>query len=735
MDGTQETLEKAYLTDVLERLANAIEAAERSLDESNDSLAKEHERLWEEGRHIVRDLDDAVELLAHNRVVDAHQRSYNIVQTEYLGLRSMLASPYFGRIDFQDREELLKVYIGRRAFIDSEALEFFVHDWRSPIASMFYDFDCGPSHYESPQGVIEGEMLLKRQYRIAHGIMEAMYDANALVKDDILGEILSRQAGHTLKVIAESIQKEQNQAIRFLAPRNMLVLGPAGSGKTSVGLHHIAYLLYHSRGRLSSQEIVAVSANHAFNEYIAGILPDLYEADIQRVVFADIIAPLVPGGLRIGGYFDQVEYLLTAREEDTRVRWIAQLYSTPFLTHIVSFVDEIPIKLMPIVFDDETIATKEAFEAFVRDGGVTTYRARLQRMDHYIQSQCEDYFARNANWIRQRVEESVARSEIDLYTEGEIVGHIDRLLSDVIARHKALLRRDNGLEERRMLAGAVSAYARRCNLPPALEHEFSQRMRRDSLFFEDMLALLCVAACMGRVRQQEGIRYVLVDEAQDYGVLQHFLLRAMYPRAVFTLLADTNQAVLPSIGIADARLFARMYPGDLTTFPLDKSYRSTGPIGALAAALIAHRQRMTYYEREGATPVLMKSENLEKAIVAIINKRPYDGTTAILAKTRSGALRLFAAIGARIGAGVLTETTDTISGQVNILPLYLSKGLEFDRVIAVLDGSGGGMEDAHNLLFLYCTRALHELYLLYDKELPSALSAGLAHLEHREFSD
>ena len=722
MDEREYAQEREYLAKVMERLSTAIRAAERSLSESDATLVREQERMWEEGRHIVRDIDDAVELLAQSRIMETHHRSHGIVREEYQALRSILQSPYFGRIDFQDSEELLRVYIGRRAFIDSEELEFFVYDWRSPIASMFYDFDCGPAQYNSPQGIISGEMSLKRQYRITNGTIEAMYDANALVQDEILGEILSRQAGHSLKVIAESIQREQNQAIRFLTPRNMLISGPAGSGKTSVGLHHVAYLLYHSRGRLSSREIVAVSANHAFNEYIASILPDLFEADIRREVFADIIAPLIPGGLRVGEYLDQVEYLLTTREDDRRARWIAHLYSMAFLEHIAAFVDSFPIHPIDIVFDGGIIATKEQAAAFLREGGVTTYQARLQRLDSFIRSQCEDHFVRNAQAVREGMDKRAATGEIDIYTEQEASEHVQRLLRGCISRHQAELRRSNGLNGRQMLIRAAKAYAQQHALPALETSGLERRIRSESLYFEDMLALLCVMACMGQIAQQTEIRHVLVDEAQDYGVLQHFLLRAIYPRAVFTLLADTNQAVLPCIGIADAGQFAQMYPGELASFPLEKSYRSTGAIGALAASLIAHRQKMTYYDREGAIPKLVQTDDIAAAVTDMIEESNYAGTTAVLTKTRGEATRLYAAIGKRTGAALLTQATDTVNGQINILPFYLSKGLEFDRVITVLSGDPRGVQDECNLLFLCCTRALHDLYWVGGSVLPEALA-------------
>lgn len=735
MDAREITAEKAYLTDVLARLTRAVEVAGQAVEQENASLIREQERMWEDTRHIVRDLDDAVELLSHNRLVDARHRSYDIVQAEFAGLRSMLSAPYFGRIDFRDNMGTLQVYIGRRSFMDEEDLEIYVYDWRSPIASMFYDFDCGPAHYESPNGIVEGEMFLKRQYRIKDGVMQSMYDANALVQDDILGEILSQQAGHSLKVIAESIQKEQNQAIRFLTRRNMLVLGPAGSGKTSVGLHHIAYLLYHSRGRLTSQEIVAVSANHAFNEYIAGILPDLYESDIQRVVFADLIAERAPGDMRIGGYLDQVEYLLAAQPGDARAQWIGHLYSTRFLSHLISFVDEIPIQMIDIRYEGEIIACSAEFEAHMQAGDVKTYIARLQRIDHYIQTQCEDYFVRNASGVREIIEAKIEREEVDLYTEHEVTTYIENQLQGCIAWHCAHIRKRNGLEEQSLLLRVVEDYLKSNELPSSLNDQFRLRMQRHSLFFEDMLVLLCVKACMGKLPQQEEIRQALVDEAQDYGVLQHFLLRAIYPKAVFTLLADTNQAVLPCIGIGDAELFEQLYPGEMTTFPLNKSYRSTGPIGALAASLIAHRQTMTYYQRQGSMPALIKTEASEKAVADILANQPYDGTTAILTKTSKEAQKLYGAIGAETGAGIMTETTDTCVGQINIMPFYLSKGLEFDRVIVVLGDEDTGMQDAHNLLFLYCTRALHELFLVCGQKLPKALASTVSLTVNRSYPE
>lgn len=727
-------LERAYLAKVLAYLRQAIKRAQNSADAAGSDVQRERDLMWQDGPRIVRDIDDAVELLAYNRVVDMERRSLVIRQGELNSLLSMRSTPYFARIDFYDEAyaELIEAYIGRRALADEKTLEFYVYDWRSPIASMFYDFDRGPAYYESPAGRVEGDLRLKRQFTIYGGELRGMVDANAIVRDEILGEILSRGAGHSLKVIAESIQREQNQAIRFLAPRDMLVMGPAGSGKTSVGLHHVAYLLYHNRGRLSSRDIVAVSANHAFNDYIAGVLPELYEADIRREVFPDIIAAHIPRKYRVESFYDQAEYLLSTQEEDARARYIAKLYSTRFLKHIKGRLDGVPMRAETVKAGGEVVAGRREIERHMDEGGPYDYRTRLMRADHYIRARLEDYFACNRVSIRESVEARVNAGELDLYTGAEIEGHIDGMLDRAVRRGQRAIREKSGLSAEARLLDIVRSYAQLTGGGEGWHDGLRDRLRACSLRYEDMLALLCVREHMGLLAAQTDARHVLVDEAQDYGVLQHHLLRALFPRAVFTLLADTGQTVLPAIGIADGTLFDELCPGALERFTLQKSYRSTGPIGALCASLAARGGAMTWFDREGPMPELRRVDDIARGVAELLGSAPREGSTAVIAGTRAQAEALFARVGKEISARLITEESDAVDSDLVILPLYLAKGLEFDRVIVALDGDGAGIADRRNMMYLYCTRALHELVILHTGAVPAALRQHMELLDVRE---
>lgn len=711
--------EGEYLALVLSKLDGAIRAARADLGSADASMLDAHREMWEAGRHIVRDLDDAAYLLSFNRVVDHHARSRGVAAQTLSDLERMRDAPYFARIDFLDEQdrETWRIYIGRHAFLGDDALDFYVYDWRSPIASMFYDFDLGPAAYDTPEGRRAGELTLKRQFRIQGGRLLAVYDTGALVQDELLDSILSGTSGRRLKVIAESIQREQNAAIRFLAPRNMLVTGPAGSGKTSVGMHHLAYRLYHGRGRLNSSDIAVVSANAAFNEYIADILPDLYEADVRRLVLADLLAPFAPKGWRVGTAFRQAEYLLTAPTDGERARWIAALSSRGFVEFLRGCVDTMPILVGDIRFQNNLIESADAFRAHLNDGEVYSHSAQMGRIEHHIGEVVDDWFVRNADAVRGGIEAAAERGALDVYTEAEFRAKADQLRMGTIAQCVASIREANALRPDAVLLRALRAYG----LDEALIARLEARMERKTLLFEDFLALLCVMACLGALTPSPDIRCLMLDEAQDYGPMRHFLLRALFPRAVFILLADTRQALFPGACVAEAAEFGRLYP-NTEAFALHRSYRSTAPISALAASFLPDGDAVSWYEREGGLPAVHAVDDLPARVAAILN-RPFDGTTAVITRTSASAERLYAAIGKRADVALVSGEGDVVPPRAALIPLYLTKGLEFDRVILCdLRFFDETPAREANALYLMCSRALHELHIVVKGGVPDELA-------------
>jgi len=276
-------MEKAIFNQEASRLKEVRKVLQITIDESvqklelqQDKLVEERRRMWEECAHGVSDYDDIIVMNQYDETVREEQGHYVRRDEERRQLQYLMEKGYFGRIDFIESGESLeeKIYIGRYGFRNKKNHEYLIYDWRTPIASMFYDCMTGNAQYDCPNGKIGGELTLKRQYKIEDGELQYYYDTNIAVQDELLGEVLSENTDKVLRVIIDTITKEQNVAIRQAESKDLLVIGPAGSGKTSVGMHRLAYLLYQNRSTLSSEKIVVLSKSQIFASYVSGILPD-----------------------------------------------------------------------------------------------------------------------------------------------------------------------------------------------------------------------------------------------------------------------------------------------------------------------------------------------------------------------------------------------------------------------------------------------------------------------------
>lgn len=332
------------------RLARTLHAIHTRLAEV-EAIAKRHKErvvtarktMWEELPHTVESLDEAILIIQQQKYVSEYERDYLIYRRLIPILERMASSPYFGRIDFCENgaARAQQIYIGISSLVEPQTGEHLVYDWRAPIASMFYDYQPGPGSYETGSMVIEGEILLKRQYKISKGKLLYVFDTELTIDDELLQEILSQSADQRMRTIVQSIQREQNRAIRDEGHPLLVVQGPAGSGKTSIALHRVAYLLYRHRKTLKAKDIVVISPNEVFNDYISSVLPDLGEENMQQTTFADLvrrhllgetldeaggtdarsshIAPAGPGSgnVPVGDLQDEPDGALIARHETT----------------------------------------------------------------------------------------------------------------------------------------------------------------------------------------------------------------------------------------------------------------------------------------------------------------------------------------------------------------------------------------------------------------------------------
>lgn len=293
MDHAQWRQEEIHLAQVYKKICTELSKRERDVKSYKRNITTTKRSIWEEGDHTWEygDIDAAVEIKQTMDALLQENRRYHIAERQLQKLETLKKSPYFGRIDFTEKgfPDTEQIYIGITSFFDERG-DILIYDWRAPVSSIFYDFELGPAFYKCLDGIIEGKVSLKRQYRITEDRLEYMLDTGIKIDDELLQEILSKNTDEKMRNIVNTIQKEQNRIIRDEEHQLLMVQGVAGSGKTSIALHRIAYLLYKYRDEnMTSNNILIFSPNTVFNDYISNVLPELGEENMQQTTFDEYI--------------------------------------------------------------------------------------------------------------------------------------------------------------------------------------------------------------------------------------------------------------------------------------------------------------------------------------------------------------------------------------------------------------------------------------------------------------
>lgn len=698
--------EYAYLDTVMKTIADRIPVLFSHLGGRTSDLIKARQEMWDEGRHLILTFEDAVELCGLNEAVDISSQSYIDSKKEYDSLLLLNKSAYFGRFDFSEGGgEPEKFYIGRVSLPNKYG--YLVYDWRAPVSSVYYEYTTGPASYKGPYETFYGEVSLKRQYKITGNHIDYMFDTESAVHDELLAEILSENTSSSLKVIISSIQREQNDAIRNYYCKYLLIYGLAGSGKTSVGLHRMAYILYKYKETIHPENILILSNNNIFKTYISNILPQLGENNVYINVFYDIYKKYLPEEYKAETYFEQLD----AAYDEARRGEIKLKNSADFLDYLVSYFKNYEYRFEDISHEGDLIVAKETLSALAEECfGVT-----IDKAFSLIEDRCKFYFRQNMKAIKARIEKEhegfIFKSELNSlfwkYVRSFIEEKFSKIISDnnidEISMYKDILRRYTGDND-------ISVYLNTC-----------RRLDSGRLAYEDVMLILCIKQFIGKIKPETKILHVLIDEAQDCCAPQLFFLKNLYPKSFFTVLADINQNINAASGINNYEVFNRVFDGELKSVHLYKSYRSSGPINALAFRLLGlENSASEYYDRKGEKPCYIQTADIETAVSEILADKSNEGrTVGIITPSIDEAELLYKALKKRHEVQLLTDPGKKLSGKAVIMPLLLAKGLEFDTAVAVnLMTEGQDTVNCRNTAYLAGSRALHSLYYVNNAPLP-----------------
>jgi DNA helicase-2/ATP-dependent DNA helicase PcrA len=671
--------ERERLTRVKERLQSQIEELEPEVSELRGQVTEFRRRFWEEVTVDASTFEDFEETFYSIRQQEAllseRERSHRQRMQRYRNLKRMLPSPYFGRIDF--REDGLgfreRIYIGVSSLADEDGLDFLVYDWRTPIASMYYDHSPGRAEYETPSGTVAGEMLLKRQYQIRDGELRNVFDTSETIGDELLQQVLGQGADSQMRSIVATIQKEQNAIIRDDKSRMLIVQGAAGSGKTSAALQRAAYLLYRYRDRLKADQIVLFSPNPMFNSYVSTVLPELGEENMQQTTFQEYLSYWLGGKLRLKDPFDQMEYVLTAGSEpgyEARLAGIRYKSSEAFMQALQQYARWLCSEGMlfrGIRFRDRELIGAERMKSrfYEYDPSIPLANRVSLLRDWLLQELAVlERKEQEAQWVREELENlddeqyeeahrellrkyrkeealfDFTQPYVDAFGDQPKVGRGEEEVFDFADQEEALLRkmvvresfkplrRDvrrltfvDGLGLYSQLFGDESAY--RCmtngSEPPDGWTEIGRRTRealsRNELPYEDATPYLYLKELYEGTRVNTEVRHVFVDEGQDYSPFQYAFLRRLFPRARMTVLGDFGQAIFvqsTNLREADSPLLGLYGADETRVIRLLRSYRSTREIVEFTKALLPGGEEIIPFDRGGEKPLLTSVDSEEE---------------------------------------------------------------------------------------------------------------------------
>ena len=669
-----EKQERAYLKQIITLLRRTIGSTDASVKDHIDTLAEYKDYLWSNkdiDPHEIRSMRESI--LNHfaigESVIDKRKR-----------LTKILAIPYFGRIDFRERSsKVIPIYIGIHTFYESESKTTLIYDWRAPISSMFYDYELGEASYQSPSGEITGEISLKRQYRIRAGKMEFMIESALTVHDDILQKELSSNADDKMKNIVATIQREQNRIIRNEEARTLIIQGVAGSGKTSIALHRIAYLLYAFQGSIFSQDILIISPNKVFADYISNVLPELGEETVPETSMEQILSEVLDHKYKYQSFFEQVNELLTK--------------PTP------GFIDRIEYKA---TFD--FIASLDRFILHIENHYFRAEDVKLTKHITVPAEFIEEQFHRfNRYPMRQRFE-AMTNYILDMMKV--------QYAFTVTTAERNFLKK----EIKRMFAGNndLQVYKDFFNWMGKPE-AFKMRKNR-TLEYSDLAPLVYLhIALEGGIKNS--VKHLLIDEMQDYSPIQYKVIQKLYP-CRRTVLGDASQSVNP-YGSSTADMIQKaLVTGEV--MKLCKSYRSTYEITDFAQKIRMNTD-LEPVARHGEKPQVIHYKNEKEELSGILDlisvyRESVYKSLGIICKTDTQA---------KVIADELKQYADDIHFLSNqssafvqgiiITSAHMAKGLEFDEVIIPeADDNNYHSEIDRSMFYVAVTRAMHRLTLTYS---------------------
>lgn len=671
---TEEKKEKDYLFTLLKKV-------DLKLSEINETIQQKSNEIALMNKHM-QDHKTDMDHLEKNNMREAIfnfslQGEHSVENRKRL--TRLKDTAYFGRIDFKENHsnELKNIYVGVHNFQDSDSNRNLVFDWRAPISSLFYDFELGEGSYETLSGVISGNINLKRQFRIRKGEMEYMLDTDVTIHDEVLQKELNQASSAKMKNIVATIQKEQNAIIRNEEARHLIIQGVAGSGKTSIALHRIAFLLYRFKDTIASEDILIISPNKIFASYISNVLPELGEESVAETSIEEIANELLEYQVNFQTFFEQVSELLDKNDSKfiERIQFKSSNEILTKLDEYVIYLENEGFNVTDIMVKGKPVPAwfiRESFEKFKR-------MPLLNRFNEVVREIVENIFR-------------FYKIEIQYKDRTDL--------------HNTIRKMFPSYNPRMLYKGFYEWLGK---------PELLKTRANNTYEWSDVYVFIYLKYRLEGLKPNAKVKHLVIDEMQDYSVVQYSVLSLLYP-CKKTILGDVNQSVNP-FSSSSLPIIEKVFSG-ATTMTMLKSYRSTYEITQFTKR-ISQKIEVEAIERHGEEPQLISCKNVNDEIATIKSlikkfEQSEFNSLGVICKTQKMADTLFETLKNEHQLNLLNAVSVAFGSGIVITTAHLAKGLEFDNVIVPFcTDKNYHTEPDKQMLYVACTRAMHKLFIIY----------------------
>ena len=655
--------ERNYLNKTVSLIRKKISNLGQELFDDDSKVLEFKKFIWDS--HAEMDPSEMRSMMAESDLqVSIMQGKGNYLQR----LFRIQDKPYFGSIRFKDEDGEENIYIGITHVEDK--LNYYVHDWRSPICSMFYDYETGPASYKAPSGIIKGEITKKRQYIIENAELKHIFDNDLNISDSLLQEVLAEESSDKMKNIVNTIQEEQNKVIRNTEDKNLIVEGIAGSGKTSVALHRIAFLLYRIPN-LTSSNVVVFTPNKVFSEYISNVLPELGEDNTYDMTFYDLLCQNINEYKDIENFTDFISRYY--KKEVINYDLVKYKQSDEIIKDLDDYVKDI--------LNNISFTKNLEFDGFI---DIST--EELNKMLTYKYSNFP---------LFERIKEMSEKIAYNNYAGNtKYARSIEKILKENLNIKLDLKAIFNNF--------FTSKYAK-----------YKDKIDGNYLYYEDACIFLYLKSLLVGFNTNHVIKQVVIDEAQDYNKLQYLIIKKTFKTANYTILGDSNQTINPYYKYESLKELTNMFEGS-KYITLTKTYRSTDKIIDYTNKILGLTLSVAIRNQKSNDIIFRNNVKKEDFVKDITYLKDMSKSIAIITKDDKEAEEVYNMLKDDFDI-MLLGGYGHIKRDLVVVPSYTAKGLEFDSVIIYNDIDNKYTKEDKYLYYVACTRAQHNL-IIYNGE-------------------